>query len=122
MTDHSTGLVSGSRSLGHADLDQRVRRIASGFLALGAAPGDCIAILMRNDMAFIEASFAAQTIGAYAVPVNWHFKAEEIHYILGDSGARILVGHADLLAPIVGALPTDLAVIAVSTPPEVASA
>src|SRR5690349_3968606 len=117
MTDLSTGLVSGGRSLGHADLDQRVRRIASGFLALGAKPGDCVAILMRNDIAFIEASFAAQTIGAYAVPINWHFKAEEIHYILGDSGARILVGHADLLVPIAGALPAGVTVIAVTTPP-----
>ena len=64
------------------------------------AQGDCVAILMRNDIAFMEASYAAQTLGAYAVPINWHFKAEEIDYILADCGAKVLIGHADLLAPI----------------------
>ena len=76
---------------------------------------------MRNDIAFMEAAYAAQTLGAYAVPINWHFKAEEIGYILADCGARVLVGHADLLAPIAAGLPAGIALIAVSTPPEVAT-
>ena len=118
----STGLVSGSRSIGQADLDQRVRRIAAGLASLGVAPGQCVAILMRNDIAFMEAAYAAQTLGAYAVPINWHFKAEEIGYILADCGARVLIGHADLLAPIAADLPAGITTIAVSTPPEVATA
>jgi long-chain acyl-CoA synthetase len=32
----------------------------------------------------MEAAYAAQTLGAYSVPINWHFKAEEIGYILSD--------------------------------------
>jgi long-chain acyl-CoA synthetase len=122
MTKLLRGLASGERCLGHADLDLRLRRIASGLLALGIKAGDCIAILMRNDIAFIEASFAAQTVGAYAVPINWHFKAEEVAYILADCSAKVLLGHADLLAPIGGGLPSGLTTIAVATPPEVASA
>jgi long-chain acyl-CoA synthetase len=122
MTQPLRGLVSGTRSLTHADLDQRVRRAASGFSALGVKAGDCVALLLRNDIAFIEASFAAQTVGAYAVPINWHFKAEEIAYILADCAAKVLLGHADLLAPIVQALPAGLTAIAVATPPEVAAA
>ena len=118
----STGIVSGSRSIGQTDLDGRVRRIAAGFAALGVAPGQCVAILMRNDIAFMEAAYAAQTLGAYSVPINWHFKAEEIGYILADCGARVLIGHADLLAPIAADLPAGITPIAVSTPPEVASA
>ena len=88
----------------------------------GVAPGQCVAILMRNDIAFMEAAYAAQTLGAYAVPINWHFKAEEIGYILADCGARVLIGHADLLAPIAADLPAGITPIAVSTPPEVATA
>jgi long-chain acyl-CoA synthetase len=122
MTQPLYGLVSGTRSLAHADLDQRVRRVASGFSALGVKAGDCVALLLRNDIAFIEVSFAAQTVGAYAVPINWHFKAEEIAYILADCAAGVLVGHADLLAPIVQALPAGVTAIAVGTPPEVAAA
>src|SRR6188474_682564 len=118
----STGIVSGGRGVGPADLDGRVRRVAAGLTALGVAPGRCVAILMRNDIAFMEAAYAAQTLGAYSVPINWHFKAEEIGYILADCGAHVLIAHADLLAPIAAGLPAEIVPIAVSTPPEVASA
>ena len=122
MGDLATGVISGARRSSLEALEARVRRIASGLAALGVGQGDCVAILMRNDIAFMGASYGAQALGAYAVPVNWHFKAEEIAYILGDSAARVLVGHADLLAPIAACLPGNVAVIAVSTPPEVAVA
>jgi long-chain acyl-CoA synthetase len=118
----SKGIVSGSRCVGPAELEGRVRRVAAGLTALGVAADSCVAILMRNDIAFIEAAYAAQTLGAYAVPINWHFKAEEIAYILADCGAHVLVAHADLLAPIAAELPAGIVPIAVSTPPEVASA
>jgi long-chain acyl-CoA synthetase len=120
MSGLSKGLVLGQRALSAEDLDQRVRRLASGLATLGVGRGDCIAILMRNDMPFIEAAYGAQQLGAYAVPVNWHFKAEEIDYIMRDSGAKVLCGHADLLAPLVGHLPAGVTLIAVDTPPDVA--
>jgi long-chain acyl-CoA synthetase len=117
MADASTGLVSGARCLSPDALDARVRRVATGLAALGVAPGQCVAILMRNDIAFMESAYAAQSLGAYAVPINWHFKAEEIGYILADCGARVLIGHADLLAPIAAELPAGITLIAASTPP-----
>jgi long-chain acyl-CoA synthetase len=122
MAELSAGIVSGARCLGFDALEARVRRIASGLAALGVAQGQCVAILMRNDIAFMEAAYAAQTLGAYAVPVNWHFKAEEVVYILGDCGTSVLIGHADLLAPIATVIPASVTIIAVPTPPEVAAA
>ena len=38
-------------------------------------------MLLRNDIAFIEAAYAAMRLGAYGVPINWHFKPEEINYV-----------------------------------------
>ena len=122
MAEGSNGLVSGTRTIGRADLDRRVRQLASGLCALGVSAGDCVALLLRNDIAFIEVSFAAQTIGAYAVPINWHFRTEEIGYILVDSGAKVLFAHADLLAPVAASLPARVVTIAVDTPLEVATA
>ncbi|NJO23911.1 MAG: AMP-binding protein [Sphingomonadales bacterium] len=78
--------------------------------------------MLRNDFAFLEASLAAVRIGAYAVPINWHFKAEEVAYVLADCGARVLVAHADLLAGVAGAIPAGVSVLVVETPPEIASA
>ena len=47
-------------------------RAASGLSALGVHEGDTVALLLRNDFAFIEATQACALLGAYCVPINWH--------------------------------------------------
>jgi long-chain acyl-CoA synthetase len=115
-------LVSGGRALAAADFGARALRAASGFAALGLKPGDCVALLLRNDFAYLEASLAAMRIGAYAVPINWHCKADEVGYVLADCRAKVLVAHADLLAGVAGAVPAGVKVLTVATPPEIAAA
>ena len=102
------GIISGDRRRSHADIADRAARIASGLAQLGVGQGDCVCILMRNDIAFIEAAYGAMRLGAYGVPVNWHFKPEEIDYILKDSGTKVLIGHADLLHQLAGLIPVGL--------------
>ena len=82
------GIISGQRRRDHDEVADRADRIASGLQKLGVKQGDSVAMLMRNDIAFIEAAYAAMRLGAYGVPVNWHFKPEEINYVLKDSGTR----------------------------------
>ena len=115
-------IISGERRLPLEALMLRAARAARGLESLGVGEGDTLAILMRNDIEFEEASFAARMLSAIAVPVNWHFKAEEVRYILEDSGAKVLVAHADLLEPCRAALPGELPVLAVPTPPDIAAA
>ena len=81
-----------------------------------------MAVMLRNDFAFFEASMAANALGAHAVPINWHFRAEEAGYILRDSQAKVLVVHADLLEQIGQGIPEEAAVFVVATPPEVRAA
>ena len=69
-----------------------------------------------------EVSGAAAALGSPVVPINWHLKAEEVAYILADSGAEILVCHADLLPQIRDGLPHHLKLFVVTTPPEIAAA
>ena len=107
----SASLISGDRALASDAFAGRIAGAAGGFAALGLGQGDCAALLMRNDFAFLEASLAAVRLGAYAVPVNWHFKAEEVAYILADCGAKVLVGHADLLAAVAAAIPGGVTVL-----------
>ncbi len=94
------GIISGERRRDHAEVAERTDRIASGLAKLGVKPGDSVCMLMRNDIAFIEAAYAAMRLGAYGVPVNWHFKPEEINYVLTDSGTRGPDRHADMLHPL----------------------
>jgi long-chain acyl-CoA synthetase len=113
------GIISGERRRSHAEIADRAARIAGGLHKLGVGQGDSACILMRNDIAFIETAYAAMRLGAYGVPVNWHFKPEEINYILRDSGTSVLVAHADMLHQLRGAIPPGVAVLSVPTPPEI---
>jgi long-chain acyl-CoA synthetase len=113
------GIISGQRRRDHAEVADRAARIAGGFDRLGVRQGDSVCILMRNDISFIEAAYAAMRLGAYAVPVNWHFKPEEISYVLKDSGASVLIGHADLLRQLRDAIPPGVTVLSAPTPPEI---
>src|ERR1700716_1745035 len=113
------GIISGQRRRVHAEVNDRAPRIAGGLHRLGVKPADSVCILMRNDTAFIEAAYAAMRLGAYAVPVNWHFKPEEINYVLKDSGPSALIGHADMLHALRDAIPADVTVLSAPTPPEI---
>jgi len=117
----ATGIISGSRQRSFEDIDRRVMLMAGGLRVLGVREGDCVCILMRNDIAFLEVSYAVMTLGGYAVPINWHFKPEEVDYILQDTGTRVLIGHADLINSHHDVLPEDLIVLSVPTPPEIAA-
>jgi long-chain acyl-CoA synthetase len=114
------GIVqSGARQRPLAEILDRSSRAAMGFLAMGVEPGDAIALLLRNDLPFLEVILAANSIGAYWVPVNWHSKPDEVRYILSDSRATHLVIHSDLLCDVRDAIPAGVVVLCVPTPPEI---
>src|SRR6202022_4501785 len=113
------GIISGQRRRSHAEVADRAARIAGGFERLGVKQGDSVCILMRNDIAFIETAYAAMRLVAYAVPVNWHFKPEEINYVLKDSGTSVLIGHADMLHQMRGVIAAAVSVLSVPMPPEI---
>ena len=66
----------------------RVNRLTSGLQARGLRPGDGIAALLPNGAAAFEVMLAAAQGGWYLTPLNWHFAAPELAYILTDSEAR----------------------------------
>jgi long-chain acyl-CoA synthetase len=113
---------SGERRLSSEDMQARIARAASGFAHLGVQAGDGVALYLRNDFAFFEASVGAGALGAYPVAVNWHYTVDEARYVLEDAAVKALVIHADLLAPIRAAIPPGVAVLVVPTPPEIQAA
>ena len=115
-------IISGNRTISYPEIMQRIARVANGFKALGAGPDAPVGMMLRNDFALFETAFGAGAVGARVVPINWHLKGEEVGYILADSGAKLLVCHADLLPQIADGLPADLPVLIVRTPPEIAAA
>ena len=77
---------------------QRWQRSAAALRAIGVREGDVIAMMVRNSPLALELTLAARWIGAYWCPVNWHFKGEELDYILADSGASVFIADAATLA------------------------
>src|SRR5439155_24557751 len=75
----------------YADLEAGANRLAHLLRAAGLRPGDGIALLSENHPRFFEVAWAAQRAGLYFTPVNSHLTADEVEFIVNDSGARALV-------------------------------
>src|SRR5829696_3641788 len=87
----------------YAAFDARIRRVGGWLAARGIGPGDVIAVLMKNSTAFLELVFAASHVGAVFLPINYRLSADEVGYIVGNSGARILIADGELTDIAAGA-------------------
>lgn len=83
----------------YAELRSRARRISSLLASLGVRQGDRVATLAWNSQAHVESWFAIMRMGAVCHTLNPRLTATQLAWMLGQSGARILIVSADLLAP-----------------------
>jgi long-chain acyl-CoA synthetase len=111
--EQQIGVRCGERFATYEELYQRALRATRGLLELGIGPGDRVALLLRNSIEFVEASIATVPLGAARVPINWHWRSEEVAYLLTDSAAKALVVHADLWPAVRDSVPDGVAVILV---------
>ncbi|GHE68394.1 long-chain-fatty-acid--CoA ligase [Streptomyces griseoaurantiacus] len=88
--DHPA-IVFDGQEVSYARLWHRARSYAAVLGERGVRPGDRVALLLSNTPHFAMAYFGALAAGAVVVPVHALLKAEEIAYVLRDSGARLLV-------------------------------
>lgn len=86
-----------------------VRAAAKGLIASGVQPGDRVALMSRTRFEWVLLDFAIWSAGAVTVPVYETSSAEQVQWILGDSGAvAVLVesdAHAASVASVRDALP-----------------
>ena len=75
-------------------LDHDVDAVAASFAAAGLASGDVVALLCRNRPEWMVAYEAALRAGVTLLPVNWHLEADDVQYVLEDSGAKALVAES----------------------------
>lgn len=78
-----------------------VRRLAKGLVAAGVQPGDRVAIMSKTRYEWTLADFAIWTAGGVAVPIYETSSAEQVHWILEDSGAVAIVLETPAHAAIV---------------------
>jgi len=105
-------LDDGTRRRSRAELADRVARQARLLReGLGLAPGAHAALLLGNRVEAVEGVLAATHAGVWMTPVNWHLTADEVAYVVRDSGARVLFTDPEHEATARRAAPEGVAVI-----------
>lgn len=90
-----------------AEFNARVNQLVHALRGAGLKTGDVFGVVSGNRREYLEAFAAAAHGGWLLAPINWHLVAEEVAYILADSGARALLvdarfielGEATMLHP-----------------------
>jgi O-succinylbenzoate-CoA ligase len=83
--------VFGDDVVTYQGMAERAAALAGGLQARGVGAGDVVGLLSYNSIEFLATIFAANHLGAIAMPINWRLAAAELRYILEHSEARALV-------------------------------
>lgn len=84
-------LVYRSERVSHAELVDRVERLAAGLAAEGIGAGDAVALLLPNDPTFVASYYAISALGAVVAPVNPAFKQDELEFYFRQCGVRAVI-------------------------------
>lgn len=94
----NVALIFAGQEIRYGELWDQTRAYAGALSGLGVGPGDRVALMVPNVPDFPRSYYAVLALGAVVVPVHALLKADEIAYVLRDSGASLLICAAPLLA------------------------
>ena len=102
----SSPLGDGWQEVTAREFEEEVRTVAKGLIASGIAIGDRVAIMAKTRYEWTILDFAIWFAGAISVPIYETSSAEQIQWILEDSGAVALIVETPALAetarPVLG--------------------
>jgi long-chain acyl-CoA synthetase len=84
------GGAQGPREFSFATIDEMANGVARALIKSGLVRGDRVAILSANRAEYLAAYYGAMRAGLIAVPVNFRFPRQNIHFIIKDSGAKLV--------------------------------
>ncbi len=84
-------------AMSYREMAERAAALAGGFAKRGVGRGDVIALLAHNCTEFLETIFAANHLGAIAMPINWRLAPAEVGFILEHSRAAVIVADAEMV-------------------------
>ncbi|HEX8091004.1 MAG TPA: AMP-binding protein, partial [Blastocatellia bacterium] len=80
----------------YKELRREVDYWTGQIIACGIGEGDRVAMLLYDSPEFIACFIATVSIGAVCVPINTFLPAEDVLFILSDSGARLVIAEDEL--------------------------
>jgi long-chain acyl-CoA synthetase len=96
---------SQGRSMTFAECFEQAQAFAGWLRGEGLRPGERVAVMLPNVLAFPVVTYGALLGGQVVVNVNPLYTARELAYQLGDAGARTLIAWAPVLPVVERALP-----------------
>jgi long-chain acyl-CoA synthetase len=94
-------IVYGDERVSHAELLERVERLAAALEARGVRAGDAVAVILPNGPAFVTAFLAVGGLGAIVVPLNPQFKTDERRFCMGRCGVRHVLADEQEIARMI---------------------
>jgi len=86
-----TALIYNDRHFSWADVQDRVRRVASSLKRLGIGPGDTVSVMAANTPELFELHYAVPLTGAVLNTINTRLEPETVAYILDHGDARLVI-------------------------------
>src|SRR6476620_11021945 len=83
-----------------SELDRMATSLAVWMRGIGLAPGDAVALMIRNSPVALALLFAIAKARAVWVPINVQSRGENLGYIFNHAGPKLAIAEADLHAVI----------------------
>lgn len=96
LTPDAPLLVCGDQRRTAAGMVDAVARAAGALAARGIGAGDRVAFLAGNRVELLDLVLGAAWLGAVAVPINTAARGTQLHHVLANSQARLLVVEQDV--------------------------
>ncbi|WP_155645959.1 AMP-binding protein, partial [Erythrobacter donghaensis] len=91
QADKPAIIMAGSGlQVSYAELDRRSNQVAQYLRQQGVGIGDTVALCLENRAEYFDIVWGAQRAGLIFVAISNRLTADEISYILQDSGAKLL--------------------------------
>ena len=94
--ENDIAIVDEGRKVTYAELKQNIKKYRNRLWELGIRQGDRVGIFSRNSAEFVYTYFAASSLGAINVPINFQLSTRETAYILKNAGVEHLMTYEPL--------------------------
>ncbi|MGQ4808208.1 Crotonobetaine/carnitine--CoA ligase [Candidatus Entotheonellaceae bacterium PAL068K] len=74
-----------------AAMDQSAHRVANALAGLGVQHGDRVLVMVPNSIAFLQAWFGINRLGAMLVPINTAYKGAFLEHVINNAAARLMI-------------------------------
>uniref|UniRef100_A0A2K6EHC6 long-chain-fatty-acid--CoA ligase n=1 Tax=Propithecus coquereli TaxID=379532 RepID=A0A2K6EHC6_PROCO len=107
QTPHKPFLLFGDETLTYVQVDRRSNQVARALHdQLGLRQGDCVAILMGNEPAYVWLWLGMAKLGCAMACLNYNIRAKSLLHCFQCSGAKVLLASPELQAAVEEVLPS----------------